>query len=116
LLFFVQGGERQRLEIARIFLRNPKVLIMDEVGSSLDERTMIKILGPLRKNRTTITIAHRLSAVRDCDEIFVVKNGSIVSRGTHQQLMSSSKGWYAITYQQQLGTPDSTCLIQESKV
>ncbi|HEY1524055.1 MAG TPA: ABC transporter ATP-binding protein [Solirubrobacteraceae bacterium] len=91
------GGEKQRMAIARTILRNPPVLVLDEATSSLDTQTEAAIqaeLERLSEGRTTITIAHRLSTVRDADQIVVLDAGRIVERGTHQQLLDEG-GLYA---------------------
>ncbi len=91
------GGEKQRMAIARTILRNPPVLVLDEATSSLDTQTEAAIqaeLERLSEGRTTITIAHRLSTVRDADQIVVVDRGQIVERGTHEQLLDEG-GLYA---------------------
>lgn len=91
------GGEKQRLAIARIVLRNPQVLILDEATSALDNRTETAVtdaLAELARGRTTLTIAHRLSTVRDADEIVVMDHGRIVERGSHHELLAAD-GAYA---------------------
>ncbi|MFG3358521.1 ABC transporter ATP-binding protein [Streptomyces griseofuscus] len=91
------GGEKQRLAIARTILRDPPVLILDEATSALDTRTEAAVqeaIDALSANRTTITIAHRLSTVRDADQIVVLDSGDVAERGTHEELLERD-GRYA---------------------
>ena len=86
----LSGGQKQRLSIARVFLKNPSILILDEATSALDNATEIMIqssLDELCKGRTTIVVAHRLSTIRNADEILVVMDGIIKERGTHEELL-----------------------------
>ena len=96
----LSGGQKQRISIARVFLKNPPILILDEATSALDnesERWIQKSLEELSRNRTTITIAHRLSTLRNADEILVVADNGIVERGTHQELLKQG-GIYSHYY------------------
>ncbi|MEV0421411.1 ABC transporter ATP-binding protein [Streptosporangium canum] len=93
------GGEKQRLAIARTLLRDPPVLILDEATSALDtqtERAVQEALDTLSHGRTTITIAHRLSTVRDADQIVVLDRGRVVERGTHTQLLAADGPYAAL--------------------
>jgi ATP-binding cassette subfamily B protein len=99
----LSGGEKQRLAIARVVLKDPRILILDEATSSLDttsERLVQSALVPLMKGRTTIAIAHRLSTILSADVIFVLDRGRIVERGTHEELLRRG-GLYAKVYDQQ---------------
>ena len=99
------GGERQRLAIARVILEDPPILILDEATSALDtesERVVQQALESLIQRRTTIAIAHRLSTIRKADVIFAIDHGTIVERGTHDELLAQG-GLYARLYQEQFG-------------
>ena len=99
----MSGGEKQRLAIARVVLKAPRVLILDEATSALDttsERLVQAALQPLMRGRTTIAIAHRLSTILAADVIFVIDRGRLVEQGTHAELVERS-GLYATLYEQQ---------------
>ena len=98
----LSGGQKQRLSIARIFLKNPPILILDEATSSLDTETEIKIqssLDRLAAGRTSIVVAHRLSTIRDADEIIVVTDDEIAESGTHEELIAKENGVYRNLYE-----------------
>ena len=89
----LSGGEKQRLSIARAFLKKSKIILLDEATSSLDSETEEKIQSALNKlilNKTTIVIAHRLSTILNSDKIYVVDQGKIIDSGNHKDLLSSS--------------------------
>ena len=105
----LSGGQKQRLSIDRVFLKNPPILILDEATSSLDNTTEALIqeaLNSLKKGRTTIVVAHRLSTIRNADEILVVSNGKIVESGTHEELIKKRKGLYKKLYASQFSDED----------
>jgi ABC-type multidrug transport system fused ATPase/permease subunit len=101
----LSGGEKQRVSIARAILANKKILVLDEATSSLDSQTEHEIqadLEKLMKGRTSIIIAHRLSTIMKADQIVVMKNGKIVQKGTHAQLIRQS-GEYSHLWNLQKG-------------
>ncbi|MBE6695112.1 MAG: ABC transporter ATP-binding protein [Ruminococcaceae bacterium] len=99
----LSGGQKQRLSIARVFLKNPPILILDEATSALDNTTEILIqqaLDELCRGRTTLVVAHRLSTIKNADEIAVVSDGRIIEQGTHNELLDNN-GVYADLYKLQ---------------
>ena len=99
----LSGGQRQRISIARALLKHSQILIMDDALSAVDAKTETTILSSLkqeRRNKTTIIAAHRLTSVMNADLILVLKNGHIIERGTHQQLLKQD-GWYAEMWRRQ---------------
>ncbi|MBV8302255.1 MAG: ABC transporter ATP-binding protein [Candidatus Dormibacteraeota bacterium] len=109
----MSGGEKQRLAIARVVLRAPRVLILDEATSALDttsERLVQAALQPLMSGRTTIAIAHRLSTILAADVIFVIDRGQLIEQGTHDELLRRG-GMYATLYEQQFqgGRVEAQC-------
>ena len=93
----VSGGEKQRIAIARVILKNPPILLFDEATSALDsaaERSILQALAEIAKQRTTLVIAHRLSTIVDADNILVIEQGELVEQGTHEALLAAN-GQYA---------------------
>lgn len=99
----LSGGQKQRISIARAFLKNPPILILDEATSALDNTSELiiqKSLEKLSKGRTTIVVAHRLSTIKNADEIVVIGNNGIIESGNHEELMKADKV-YAKLYNSQ---------------
>lgn len=102
----LSGGQRQRVAIARAVLKNPEILLLDEATSALDvesERVVQQALDRLMKNRTTVMVAHRLSTIKNADQISVIQDGKIIEQGTHSTLIENKNGAYykLINIQQQ---------------
>ena len=99
----ISQGQRQLLTIARAFVSDPEILILDEATSSVDTRTELQIqhaMNKLLEGRTSFVVAHRLSTIQDADNIIVMNHGSIVETGTHNQLLAKN-GFYADLYNSQ---------------
>lgn len=99
----ISVGQKQLMTIARVILANPAILILDEATSSVDTRTEVEIqkaMNHLMKGRTSFVIAHRLSTIRDADLILVMREGTIIEQGTHEELLARN-GFYAELYQSQ---------------
>ncbi|MEZ4562503.1 MAG: ABC transporter ATP-binding protein [Thermomicrobiales bacterium] len=112
----LSGGEKQRIAIARVILKDPRILILDEATSALDthsERLIQAALDPLMRDRTTLAIAHRLSTILAADLILVVERGRIVERGTHEQLLAQG-GLYTRLYRDQFAVHRSAGTDQEA--
>ncbi len=112
----LSGGEKQRVAIARVILKDPRILILDEATSALDtrsERLIQAALDPLMRDRTTLAIAHRLSTILAADVILVVERGRIVERGTHAELLAW-EGLYAKLYRQQFAS--EAALVADAEV
>ncbi len=96
----LSGGEKQRISLARAFLNNPKILILDDSLSALDMKTEQKILVSIKKRKTSdmvvILISHRVSSIKDADNIFILKNGSVVDTGTHSELISKNPEYHEL--------------------
>ncbi len=105
----LSGGQKQRIALARALIQNPSILVLDDTTSAVDMETEYKILSELKKinaARTTFIIAHRISSVKDADIILVMDKGTIIERGTHQELLDQ-RGYYYEVFTQQMGEFDS---------
>ena len=114
----LSGGEKQRVGIARVVLKDPRILILDEATSSLDSRTEAEVQDALHeaaRGRTTIVVAHRLSTIADADQIVVLKDGRVVERGTHTDLVARG-GEYAELWRRQVEEPDLPRVAAAEKV
>lgn len=114
----LSGGEKQRVAIARTILKNPRILVFDEATSALDSKTEQEILASFKDvsaDRTTLTIAHRLSTVIDADEILVLHDGQIVERGTHPALLAAN-GTYADMWQRQQEAREAAAKLDQLNV
>ena len=103
----LSGGEKQRIAIARMILKNPKILLMDEATSALDsatEKSIQECFKKLSMNRTALIVAHRLSTIMDADLIIVLKDGEIIEQGSHYELLDLN-GTYKNLWSQQMYKP-----------
>jgi ATP-binding cassette subfamily B protein len=103
----LSGGEKQRVALARVLLKDPRILILDEATSALDtvsERLIQTAIERVMKGRTTIAIAHRLSTILRADQILVYERGRIIERGTHVQLLAAGGAYSRLYLEQFVGT------------
>ena len=95
----LSGGQKQKISIARTFLKDPKILLLDEPTSSLDKESEIEVqnsLEELSNNKTTISISHKLNTIENYDQIYVLDKGRIKEHGTHDELMKLQKRYYTL--------------------
>ena len=113
----VSAGEKQLITIARAFVANPSLLILDEATSSVDTRTELlvqKAMAALRTDRTSFVIAHRLSTIRDADTILVMENGRIVEQGNHKVLLAARGAYYRLYMSQFAGADAGDVPVDDS--
>ncbi len=108
----LSGGEKQRIAIARLLLKQPRIVVLDEATAHLDSESEVAVQHALDAaliGRTSLVVAHRLSTVRGADQILVVDDGRIIERGTHAQLVGAG-GLYADLYRTQFATKDESAV------